>query len=156
MADTVSASVLIVNIANLSRNLPVSLPKALSDDYIQHVLTAVKGDDEWETFNRRMDLLFAENLRGVDGYLPNIKGGRFGMRAVAKYLNGIDTEASWFLAAPAILKLERVNNELLKIRRDTIFWYGDLEINLQAFLSEWKPTTMRMPLIPSRRTRGLC
>lgn len=110
----VEAAELIVNIVTV-RGLPKSVPTAKPDDEIFRVIETIKGGTRWETFNRRMDILYGENLRDPEGNPPNMKRGTRGMGQLAVYLESINTSDAWFMCAAAIPKLNRICDELLKI-----------------------------------------
>jgi hypothetical protein len=115
MADVVNAAALIVEIKGLALKLPDSVPTAKKDGEIYRIITQANGEGPWQTFNRRFDILFGEDCRDEHGKLKNIQRGKYGMGAVCKYLNTVDVDASWFLAAPAIIKLQRLHNALSEI-----------------------------------------
>ena len=108
MADIVQAANLIVQIKELARKLPVSIPEATRDSYVYHVLTNTHGEGHWETFNRRFDLLYGKDCIDAKGQLQNIERGKFGMLAVCKYLDRLELDASWFAADLACIKFERI------------------------------------------------
>jgi hypothetical protein len=116
MAAAITAASLIVNLISLCQGLPRSVPKAKKDDRIYHIITNVNEDDPWHSFNRKFDLLFGEDCRDENGRLQNIRRGRYGMGAVCAYLKKIKTEEQWFLAELAVIKLERICNEVIKLK----------------------------------------
>jgi hypothetical protein len=119
----VTAASLIVKLISLCQGLPASVPKAKKDDQIYRVITDVSEANPWQSFNRKFDILFGEDCRDNKGYLSNIRRGRYGMGAVCTYLKSINTEDSWFLAELAVIKLERICQELIKLKCVLILIY---------------------------------
>ncbi|EMD30430.1 hypothetical protein CERSUDRAFT_101389 [Gelatoporia subvermispora B] len=78
----------IQTIKSLAEKLPDSVPEASKEDKIYQVLKLNReGDTIWETFNRCMDILIAEDTRDpTTGRLPYIRRGRHGIVKVAAYL----------------------------------------------------------------------
>ena|ERR1700691_2239636 len=103
---------LIANLLTLCDGLPSSIPLASKDDQIYHVMKNVTGDDEWQTFNHRFDLLFGEDLRDAEGCLLHIRRGKYGMDAVCTYLKGIDLDTPGLFHDLMAIKLIRVVEEL--------------------------------------------
>lgn len=104
---------LVQDITDFSKRLPAEIQEATKDDKIYTVMTKVKGDTPWETFNRRFDILFSEDCRDGNGRLHHIRRGRHGMNVVAAYLSRVVNEDQlkgvYDLAA---LKLTRLRDEL--------------------------------------------
>ena len=114
MAEVVRAGVLIVDIKKHSQELPATVPVAQKDGEIHQTIIKTHGEDHWETFNRRLDILFGEDSRDkATKRLNNIQRGKYGMQTVCTYLSTIDVDAKWFLAEAANVK--RIYNELVKI-----------------------------------------
>jgi hypothetical protein len=99
------------------------LPKATDNDRIASIFRKVPVSNDplesWEVFNRRMDLLFAEEMRDkVTGYLSNIARGPFGMDLVITYLKDVVKENNsgfqWNAAMPKVLRLV---NDFKKLTR---------------------------------------
>ncbi|KAJ7756666.1 hypothetical protein B0H16DRAFT_1826158, partial [Mycena metata] len=80
------------------------------------VFTTIHGHDEGNaasTFNRRFDILFAEDSkRRVNGRLHHIRRGEFGMAIGVKYLHSIKWSAPDMNLGGTELKLVRVIKEL--------------------------------------------
>ena len=106
---------LIENLLTLCDGLPSSIPLASQDDHIYHVMTTVNGDDAWQTFNRRFDLLFGDDLRNVEGRLLHIRRGKYGMDVVCIYLRSIDLETPGLFHDLMALKLTRVIEEIIHL-----------------------------------------
>jgi hypothetical protein len=107
----------------LSPLLPNKLPEATDNDRIASIFRKVPVSNDplesWEVFNRRMDLLFAEEMRDkVTGYLSNIARGPFGMDLVITYLKDVVKENNsgfqWNAAMPKVLRLV---NDFKKLTR---------------------------------------
>ncbi|KAJ7759950.1 hypothetical protein B0H16DRAFT_1456662 [Mycena metata] len=83
---------------------------------IYRVFTTMHGHDEGNaasTFNRRFDILFAEDSKcRVNGRLHHIRRGEFGMATVVKYLRSIKWSAPDMDLGGTELKLVRVIKEL--------------------------------------------
>jgi hypothetical protein len=116
MAATVTAASLIANLISLCQRLPKSVPVAHKDDDIYRIIRTAHGDDPWQSFNRKFDLLYGEDCRDAKGYLRNIRSGKYGLDSVCAYLKGINTNDPQFLAELAVIKLERLRNELVKLK----------------------------------------
>lgn len=82
-------------------------------DDIHRIITIVHGIEGTVagTFNRRFDLLFAEDCRNAEGRL-NVRGGEEGMECVVAYLQSIHLESAGVPLDLAELKLTRVADEL--------------------------------------------
>lgn len=119
MADSVTAASLIVDLVSLCQKLPSSVPTASKDDQIYRIISEVQGDDPWQSFNRKFDLLFGEDCRDEGGRLLNIRRGKYGMGAVCAYLMTINTEEPWFLADLAVIKLNRICEAVTKLKYDS-------------------------------------
>jgi hypothetical protein len=111
------------DLAELSPLLPNSLPEATDDGLIASIFCRVPVSNDplerWEVFNRRMDLLFAEEMRdNSTGYLLNIACGPFGMDLVIAYLKDTAKENhsgfQWNAAMPKVLRLV---NDFKKLTR---------------------------------------
>lgn len=104
---------LLENLPSLCNGLPSSVPLATKDDDIYRIITDVNGEDTWQTFNRRFDLLFAEDCRDVNGRLDKIRRGPLGMNNVCKYLKSIDLKTPGLFHDLMVKKLERVVQEVV-------------------------------------------
>ncbi|KAJ6580026.1 hypothetical protein DFH09DRAFT_1444401 [Mycena vulgaris] len=84
---------LVEQIHTLTRKLPSSVPTAAHESHISRSLTLPSQDgDAASTFNRRMDILFGEDLRDAAGRLKYVAAGKhgiIGMGAVVKYLKTV-------------------------------------------------------------------
>jgi hypothetical protein len=108
---------LTVNIACNQHLLPATVPRATEDDDIYRVFTTIEEETQWETFNRRFDIIFGNHLRNESGDLKNVKRGPFGMGLVSRYLKDFkfaELEPPE-LAEAALVKLGRLNDELVKL-----------------------------------------
>ncbi|KAH7904802.1 hypothetical protein BJ138DRAFT_1119065 [Hygrophoropsis aurantiaca] len=111
---------LIENIVSLSIGLPPSVPIATTEDRIYHVMQNVSGDDAWQTFNRRFDILFGEDCRDVDGRMHHIRQGpSHGMGAVCAYLKSIDLSNTSLLHDLMEIKLTRLAEEIVYLLSNT-------------------------------------
>ncbi|KAF8240066.1 hypothetical protein L208DRAFT_1374400 [Tricholoma matsutake] len=94
--------------------LPSSVPSATEDGHIATVFTNVPEsqdpDDQWPVFNRRMDVLFGEDLR-INGHLLNVTRGPFRMDMVIQYAANA-VRAGNLLWEPAKIKLDRLLAEV--------------------------------------------
>ncbi|KAF7371462.1 HATC-domain-containing protein [Mycena venus] len=68
----------------LTAQLPETIPLASDADDIVRVITTIRGIDNsvCGTFNRRFDIIFAEDCRDANGRLKNIRRGDAGMPCV--------------------------------------------------------------------------
>jgi hypothetical protein len=95
----------------LVKRLPSTVPVATKDDRIVEVFTNIPVSDnpaeDWETFNRRMDALFGNELRDSNGRLLNVKRGTFGIDLILKYFDDVVTKGTlnWDLTA---IKVDRL------------------------------------------------
>ena len=106
---------LIENFLTLCDGLPSSIPLAAQDDHIYHVMTTVNGDDAWQTFNRRFDLLFGDDLQNAEGRLLHIRRGKHGMGAVCIYLQSIDLDTPGLFHDLMVIKLTHVIEEIIHL-----------------------------------------
>jgi hypothetical protein len=106
---------LIENFLTLCDGLPSSIPLAAQDDHIYHVMTTVNGDDTWQTFNCRFDLLFGEDLWNAEGHLLHIRRGKHGMGAVCIYLQSIDLDTPGLFHDLMVIKLTCVIEEIIHL-----------------------------------------
>lgn len=117
MADSIGHSdleQLVQDITELNKKLPPTIREGSKQDKLYEVMTKIDSETAWATFNRRFDILFAEDCRDENGRLHHIRRGRFGMNTVINYLNRIivnEDQLKGFYA-PAAIKLERVKTEL--------------------------------------------
>jgi hypothetical protein len=102
-------------LSSLVSLLPSSVPLATKNDEIFRIFTKIPipddPEDQWPVFNRRMDILFGEDVRNTNGRLANVVRGPLGMDLVMDYLSKAVT-ARYLLWEPVQLKLERLINEL--------------------------------------------
>lgn len=98
-------------IDTLTRKLPSSIPIAAREGHISRSLTLPGQDgDAASTFNRRMDIIFGEDLRDAAGRLKYVATGKHRMGAVVKYLKTVPwAELQCSIVRP---KLERIIREL--------------------------------------------
>ncbi|KAF8234643.1 hypothetical protein L208DRAFT_1376796 [Tricholoma matsutake] len=85
MSTPRTISELITNLVSLTESLLASIPNALHDGKINHVLMTVEGEEFFETFNRRFDILFGEHCWGENGRLVHIQHGKYGMDALLRW-----------------------------------------------------------------------
>jgi hypothetical protein len=111
MSTPRTISELITNLVSLTESLPASIPNALHDGKINHVLMTVEGEEPFETFNRRFDILFGEHCRDENGRLVHIQRGKYGMDAVCKYLKTMTWEG--FPLDIVKIKLDRIVAEVV-------------------------------------------
>jgi hypothetical protein len=103
----------------LAKQLPPTVPIATKDDRIVEVFTNIPVSENpaehWETFNRRMDALFGNELCDSNGRLLNVKRGAFGIDLVLAYFNDAASKGAlnWDLAA---IKVDRLITELQILR----------------------------------------
>jgi hypothetical protein len=102
---------LVDQIDMLSRKLPSSVPIATRESKIStSIILPGQDGDAASTFNRRMDVLFGEDLRDAAGRLKYVATGKHGMGAVVKYLKTVPwAELQCQIARP---KLDRLICEL--------------------------------------------
>lgn len=104
-------------LSSLVSSLPCHVPLATKDDEIARIFTKIpvpnNADLQWPVFNRRMDILFGEDVRN-GGRLANILRGPFGMDMVMEYLSKSVNEGS-LLWEPVKPKLERLIKEMQHI-----------------------------------------
>lgn len=108
---------LVDKLKKLVQRLPKSIPLATEKHRIHEVFTNIPipsdPSSSYECFNKRMDALYAEDLR-QDGKLPNVYRGPYGLDLVAEYFEKcVDVGAlPWDIAA---IKVQRIVDELTKI-----------------------------------------
>ncbi|RXW12522.1 hypothetical protein EST38_g13333, partial [Candolleomyces aberdarensis] len=103
---------------SLILQLPPTVPIAKPDSQIVEVFkrhpVPADSSENWEIFNRRMDILFGEETR-VNGHLPTVERGRYGMDLILGYLE--DEVASghlqWEAAMPKIMRLVNEVKDLI-------------------------------------------
>ncbi|KAF8144959.1 hypothetical protein K438DRAFT_568969 [Mycena galopus ATCC 62051] len=98
---------LVEQIDTLTRKLPNNVPIAARESHISRSLT-LPGEDgkAASTFNRRMDVLFGEDVRDAAGRLKYVAAGKYGMHAVVKYLKTVPwAELEYTIVQP---KLDRI------------------------------------------------
>jgi hypothetical protein len=102
----------------LASVLPNTVRLATETDIIHQVFTrcpvpqnGASGEQHWQTFNRRLDILFGENVRNSDGCLQHIMQGPFGMDMVIRYIEKA-TATGELLVDAAMPKIERLVKEL--------------------------------------------
>ena len=101
----------------LVQKLPYTVPLATTDDKIAQVFRDIPeptdNDEKWPTFNRRMDILFGEDVRGSNGRLLYILRGEHGMNSIVDYCQRcVDgNHLLWEAAEP---KFARLVTELQK------------------------------------------
>ena len=82
---------------------------------IMHILQIQDEEGAYVTFNKRMDALYSEDLRGEDGKLPNIVRGPFGLDGVVVYLEEcMSLDERTFQWEAAMPKLRRLIDEVQK------------------------------------------
>jgi hypothetical protein len=106
---------LVKEIATLSNGLPPSVPNGTKDDKIWRIMNGQEGETAFETFNKRFDAMFAEELRSPDGRLLHIRRGKLGMGLICSYLLKTNWTADFTLDLVEI-KLLRLTAELTILR----------------------------------------
>jgi hypothetical protein len=101
---------LIKEIGTLSNSLSDSVPKGSKDDKLWSVMNTEELENPHETFNRRFDVLFAEDCRDSSGRLHHLRQGKLGMGLVVSYLSKIDWTS--FPMDIVDIKLQRLVAEL--------------------------------------------
>ena len=91
--------------------MPPSVQTGTKDDKIYLVMNSAEGEDAFETFNRRFDVMFGEDCRDPAGRLQHIRRGKLGMGVVCSYLSNIDCVKGFPLDLVEI-KLQRLMTEL--------------------------------------------
>ena len=81
---------LITELTRLSGLLPNQVPLAKPGNKIPHVLSTVAGENEFHTFNRRMDVLFGLDCRDPGGRFRYIRRGPHGMAKMRQCLQRIN------------------------------------------------------------------
>jgi hypothetical protein len=110
MSTLATVKQLVKEIGTLSNSLADSVPKGSKDDKIWSVMHTEECDTPHETFNRRFDVLFAEDSRDSNGRLHYIRGGKLGMGLVVLYLSKLNWVG--FPLDLVELKLQRLLTEL--------------------------------------------
>jgi hypothetical protein len=102
---------LVDRIDALTRKLPSSVPTATRESKIATAIVLAGQDGgAASTFNRRMDILFGEDVRDDAGRLMYVEAGKHGMGAVVKYLKTVPwAELKGDIVRP---KLDRLIREL--------------------------------------------
>jgi hypothetical protein len=99
----------------LVKILPRTVPLGTKRDRIYQVFDNIPVPNDvgqhWETFNRRMDNLFGEELRDAAGRLLNVKRGPFGMDMVTKYFDEA-CQAGNLMWDLVLIKVDRLVVEL--------------------------------------------
>jgi hypothetical protein len=105
----------VTNLTALAKDIPETVPLATKDDEICRIFEKFplpeQMSEDWEIFNRRMDILFGENVRDGNGRLSNLRRGPYGMDLVIEYLLQV-TERGFLLWEAALVKVERIIKEI--------------------------------------------
>jgi len=105
----------VTNLTALAKSIPETVPLATKDDEIYRISEKFplpeQMSEDWEIFNRRMDILFGENVRDGNGRLSNLRRGPYGMDLVIEYLLQV-TERGFLLWEAALVKVERIIKEI--------------------------------------------
>jgi len=80
----------ISHITVLCKEFLINVPIGNKRSKIYLVMTSDEGGDTWQTFNKQLDALFAEDCRDGQGWLHHICHGEFGMDKVVQYLSTLD------------------------------------------------------------------
>ncbi|KAJ4474614.1 hypothetical protein C8J55DRAFT_562436 [Lentinula edodes] len=98
----------------LIKGLPDHVPLASTESRISEIfkkvpepLPTADPDEHWTTFNRRMELLYGNDVHGADCKLLNITQGPFGMGLVVGYIQSA-VEAGHLLWEAALPKFARL------------------------------------------------
>lgn len=109
---------------SLVKSLPESVPLASAESKICQIFQKVSvphptadGEEHWAVFNRRMDLLFGNDVHDKDGKLLNITRGQFGMDLVVHYAQeAVDTgHLLWEAALPKFARLVTALQDARKV-----------------------------------------
>lgn len=132
----------------LTHKLPSIIPLAKETDRINEIFTKIPvpgpaNDDPDVTvssvFNRRMDILFGEDVRDGNGRLKYILRGKFGMDMVTEYFSS--SLATGILSlGTAMVKLERLVKEL-ELLWYVIHFYTSIVSSTPNFSSTNPPAT---------------
>jgi hypothetical protein len=105
----------VCTLISLLPSLPMSVQLATKDDNISRIFASipVPSDPEflWPVFNRRMDILFGEDVHDDKGCLHNVMRGPFGMGMVVDYIQQA-VKAGHLLWEPVSPKLDRLIKEI--------------------------------------------
>ena len=108
----------VTNLTALAKSIPETMPLATKDDEIYHIFEKFplpeQMSEDWEIFNRRMDILFGENVRDGNGRLSNLRRGPYGMDLVIEYLLQV-MERGFLLWEAALVKVERIITLLMYV-----------------------------------------
>jgi len=109
----------VTNLTALIKDIPETVPLATKDDEIYRIFEKFplpeQMSEDWEVFNRRMDILFGENVRDRNGHLSNLRHGPYGMDLVTEYLLGVMERG--FLLWEALVKVEGPRSSHMQQRR---------------------------------------
>jgi hypothetical protein len=141
MSTITSIKLLVKEIASLSNTLADSVPKATQDNKIWSVMHSDERDTVFETFNRRFNILFAEDCHDSDGHLQHVRQGKHGMGLIVSYLSKINWTGSPLDLVE--IKLQRLLTEL-KCMQYVLLLLS--VIHTECYLGEWSQWTL--PLDP--------
>lgn len=99
-------------IHNYTTQLPATFAQAKDGDTINKAFTAAARETQWETFNSRMDAVFAEDCRNGKGRLHLLRAGKKGMDHVNTYFSSINLQDNGLMLDLMVIKLERLAAEL--------------------------------------------
>ncbi|KAJ3847239.1 hypothetical protein EV368DRAFT_69273 [Lentinula lateritia] len=111
-------------LSTLVKGLPDHVPLASTESRISEIfkkvpepLPTADPDEHWTTFNRHMDLLYGNDVRGADGKLLNITRGPFGLDLVVGYIQSA-VDAGHLLWEAALPKFARLVTGVQNISKD--------------------------------------
>ncbi|KAH9024612.1 hypothetical protein EDB85DRAFT_1894233 [Lactarius pseudohatsudake] len=135
-------------IAVLCTEIPKSVPIGNKRSKIHLVMTGNKGEDAWHTFNKRFDVLFAEDCRDGQGRLHHIRRGEFGMDLVVQYLSALDLGSLPLdLVAKKLDRLE-AELEIISPKRKQTKFPSPLTDNKASLGNSKKPAPSSKPIKP--------
>ncbi|KAA1473689.1 hypothetical protein DENSPDRAFT_851780 [Dentipellis sp. KUC8613] len=111
-------------VGDLVRQVPRLPARVLRAEKTGDVATVFKNipvsqeDGTWQAFNRRMDVLYGEDVRDEHGRLKNVQRGEHGMEKVVSYLQTIvsqqDKDFLWTAGIPKLVRLVDEVNFLIE------------------------------------------
>ncbi|EIW82967.1 hypothetical protein CONPUDRAFT_71621 [Coniophora puteana RWD-64-598 SS2] len=134
-----SRQTVVESICELAKKLPDSIEIAEKTDRIYTVMKNLRGKNNWHTFNRRFDALFAQDILDKHGHFPDMRRGRHGIEYVASYIQNTALDLPHNTHAALMLKLQRLDNELKRLcgTADTV--HGEASAQPKTQLATSKP-----------------
>jgi len=107
----------------IAKKIPLTVSLATKTDKIPEIFKSIPvprdADKHWEVFNRRMDLLFGEDVRDSAGRLKYFRRGALGLDMVIKYIQE-ESEHSTLIWDLAQIKVDRLITEIETLMYVTI------------------------------------